>query len=145
MRKTNMKIWLLLLMCIMLSYPVHGQCKSKSFWIAGLGEINVTNKKEYKKRIIVTYNGYRMTIKGYGWKAKTRDKLIDKEYEWSKVVKFKKKTYKISPKCRVNGGGGSPDISYKKFLKKYGRKGRWDFFPEIKIRNGKVVEMLVGN
>lgn len=100
------------------------QAKSKkAYWISGYGGEGDDEQKQIK----AVYKGYKIRISGYGYKGK------------SKFKKLKPKTYKVSKKCKVYFGGVYKPISYKKMLKKYGRKGKLILYIDIKIKNGKVV------
>jgi len=126
---TILTLAVLIVMPGLFSLPAHA--KSNNYWISGYcGGMGLKQKK-----MNAAYKGNTIRISGYG--SKSQCEAAD-----SKTKKLKARTYKISNRCKVGAAGC--EMSYKRFLKEEGRKGRLEGFADIRVLNNVVVYIDYG-
>ena len=133
MKKTLIAAIFTLAMIITLSglTSVPTQAKSRDYWVRGYCGGMDLNRKQMK----AAYHGYKIRVCGYG--RTSRHSGND-----TKTQALKKRTYKISRKCKVGAGGY--ERSYKRFLKDRGRTGRLEGFVDLHVRNNQVIYIDYG-
>ena len=104
-------------------------------------------RQSWKKKAEFDYS---LRFRGYMWKSKECDKYHGDNSKLRKI----KRTYRVSKKCTVYEGdlnkkGNPMSIRYGKYLKKHGKKGRWNskntLYPAYLIKNNKIVRIMLAD
>ena len=133
MKKTLLAAILTLAMMITLSAmaSVPTQAKTREYWVRGYCGGMELKRKQMK----AAYHGYKIRVCGYG-------RLSRHSSDDSKTQVLRKRTYKISRKCKVGAGGC--ERTYKRFLKDRGRTGRLEGFVDLHVKNNQVIYIDYG-